>query len=265
MNDLQELISRGRFLLSNSPKRIEVFKLVNGKLSAKEIATKVKRSLSSVLQDLEKLRDFELIQEKKDSSNNIIKKNKSTILEKTSLVKHISINYFEPIASTSILVKDKSAKKKNSKGNNKIKIPNEKEILEISKNGEDQMFEFKAPGVGIEKITREVAGLLHTKNGGIVFYGIDDDGTIIGSDIKRQDMDQRIQNSTRNTINPHPNVDVVNRNIMGSDVLLIVVNPWDKKTIYQFNDQRYYIRKGTNVFALKPDELKKLHHGQYVI
>ena len=53
--ELQELISRGRFLFSGAIKRFEIFKLINGKKSAKEIAIKVDRSFSSVLQDIEKM------------------------------------------------------------------------------------------------------------------------------------------------------------------------------------------------------------------
>lgn len=64
MPDLQELISRARFIFSGAPKRLDVFKLINGKNSTKDIAKKTGRSLSSLLQDVEKLRDLELIQEK---------------------------------------------------------------------------------------------------------------------------------------------------------------------------------------------------------
>jgi hypothetical protein len=33
---------------------------------------------------------------------------------------------------------------------------------------------------------------------------------------------------------------------------------------YQF-DEKVFLRKGTNVFAAKPEELLKLHRGEYVI
>ena len=145
-------------------------------------------------------------------------------------------------------------------------IPNENEILDICKNHEDQLYEFKAPGVTVDKITREIAGFLHTKGGGVVFYGVDDSGTIIGSDLRRHDLDQRVQNSVRNTLSPQPNVQVVERSVLGSTIVLIVVPSWDRKTIYQYTkDGNYYIRKGTNIFALRPEELSKLHKGEYVV
>ena len=39
--ELQELISRGRFVFSGAPKRLEVFRLINGKRNTKEIAIKI--------------------------------------------------------------------------------------------------------------------------------------------------------------------------------------------------------------------------------
>jgi predicted HTH transcriptional regulator len=147
-----------------------------------------------------------------------------------------------------------------------IHIPNEKEILEICRNGEDQLYEFKAPGTSSDKITKELAAFLHTRYGGIVFYGIEDDGSIVGTDISRQDFDQKIQNSIRNTISPTPKIEVKSVNVLGSIVILIVISPWDRKTIFQYTkNQRYYIRRGTNVFALKPDEMTKIGKGECVV
>ncbi len=100
----------------------------------------------------------------------------------------------------------------------------------------------------------------------MVFYGIDDDGTLVGADIGRQDFDQRVHNSIRNTVSPQPTVEVSERRVMGTAVLMILVPPWDRKTIYQdTKDGRYYIRRGTNIFALKPEELRKLAEGTYVV
>lgn len=265
MTDLQELIIRGRFIFSNAPKRAEVFELINGKKSTKEIASKTGRSLSAVIQDIEKLRDVELVKEKKNGDK-IVKKDGATVYEKVPLIKHVPISYFESVSKTGILAKEKPVKKESGSRQATKHIPNENEILDICKNHEDQLCEFKGPGTAAENITREIAGFLHTKNGGVIFYGIDDAGTIIGSDLRRHDLDQRIHNSVRNTLSPQPNIQVVERNVLGSSVLLIVVPSWDKKTIYQYTkDNHYYIRKGANIFALKPEEISKLSKGQYVV
>jgi len=105
MVDLQELISRGRFIFSNASKRKEVFNLVNGKRSTKEIATKTGRSLSVVIQDLEKLRDVELVKEKRNE-NNIVKKDNATVYEKVPLIKHVPSSYFNSISKTNKLLKN---------------------------------------------------------------------------------------------------------------------------------------------------------------
>lgn len=263
--ELQELISRGRLILSGAPSRFEVFRLINGKRSTKEIARKVGRHLSSVLGDIEKLRDMELVREKKDRKGEIIKKEDAVVYEKVPLIKHVSPSYFQDVAPTNKLVKKVPSKKIGKPKPTGIHIPQENEILDICKYGEDQLYEFKAPGTETHKITKEIAAFLHTRIGGIIFYGVDDDGTIIGSDNKRQEFDQRIQNSIRNTISPQPNAEIKEKNVMGSKIVIIIIPPWDKKTIYQYTmDGRYYIRKGTNVFALKPDEIKKLSQGEYV-
>ncbi|MEM2293474.1 MAG: ATP-binding protein [Candidatus Aenigmatarchaeota archaeon] len=266
MTDLQELISRGRFIFSNAPKRLEVFKLIDGKRSTKDIARKTGRNLLSVLNDVEKLRDMELIEEKKDPKGNIVRKERATVYEKARLIKHVPLSYFQEVAETSKLVKKMPTRRAKGGKPTIIYVPSEREILDICKQGEDQIYEFKAPGTEIAKITKEIAAFLHTKNGGIIFYGVQDDGSILGSDLTRQEFDQRIQNSARNTISPPPNIEVRERNVMGSKIILIIIPPWDGKTIYQYTlDNRYYIRKGTNVFALKPEEIKKLSIGETIV
>jgi DNA-binding transcriptional ArsR family regulator len=264
MENLQEVISRGRFILGRAPKRFEVFKLINGKLSTKEIARKVGRSHSSVLQDMEKLRDFGLISEKTDREGKVIKKGGCIVFEKTPLVKHISHSYFQDVANMVPLSrKNDVSRRGRTLVPRKIHIPTENEILDICRYGEDQLHEFKSPGTAAHKITKEVAAFLHTKNGGVIFYGVDDDGSIIGSDLRLQEFDQRIQNSIRNTISPQLEIGIRRKVVMGSTILLVAIPPWDRKTIYQYTkDQRYYIRKGTNIFALKPEEITKLSKGE---
>jgi Schlafen, AlbA_2 len=267
MVDLQELIARGRMLFDGADKRLRVFELVTGKRSAKEIAKKTGRLLPPVDKDLEKLRDWELIREKKNDSGQVIKKDGSTIYEKTPLAKHMPFSYFSGVADTKKLVGETRKDKKSGSKVPSIHVPSETEILDLCRNGEDQLYEFKAPGVETEKITREISGMLNTRNGGVVFYGIDDNGTVIGSNIRRQDFDQKIQNSVHNTILPQPTVQVVERSVMGSRVLLVVIPPWDKakRTVYQnTKDGKYYIRKGANTFVLRPEEMQKLHQGTYV-
>ncbi len=57
--ELQELISRGRFIFSGAPKRLEVFKLINGKRSTKDLARETGRSHNSILNDIKKWRTWD--------------------------------------------------------------------------------------------------------------------------------------------------------------------------------------------------------------
>jgi predicted HTH transcriptional regulator len=52
--------------------------------------------------------------------------------------------------------------------------------------------------------------------------------------------------------------------VIGSELLIVIVPPWNRKAVYQF-DEKVLVRKGTNVFGVKPEELKKLHKGEYII
>jgi predicted HTH transcriptional regulator len=143
-------------------------------------------------------------------------------------------------------------------------LPSETEILDACKTGEDQHLEFKAAGTDVRKVTREIAAMLNTREGGIVFYGVDDDGTIVGSDVTRQKFDQPLQNSIKNSISPAATVTLRAVKVLGSELLAILVPPWNRTDVYQF-DEKVLLRKGTNVFAAKPEELKKLHKGDYVV
>ena len=143
-------------------------------------------------------------------------------------------------------------------------LPDENEILTIARDGEDQLYEFKAPGTEVNKVVREIGAMLNTSQGGAVFYGIEDDGTIVGAGVSRQEFDQPLQNSIRNLIAPATVVKLHSVSVLGSDVLVIIAPPWNHSDVYQFGE-RILLRKGTNVFAARPEEVKRLHRGEAVI
>ena len=268
--DLQELITRGRLLFSGAPTRLELFKEVDGKHTAKEIAAKLNRHVNSVRRDLTTIRDVGLIQEKLDGEGNPLKRGRFPIYEKIPLARTVSVTYFQSVGrrpDTSQSVRALATTRKRARGASKLqplKLPSAREILDICKHGEDQIYEFKGQGTDVRKITKEIAGMLHTRQGGVIFYGVEDDGTIEGSDMSRQAFDQAIQNSVRNTIAPAATVKLNEVTVLGSKLLVIISPPWNKKDVYQY-EGRVYIRKGTNVFVARPEESKKLHQGQYVV
>lgn len=264
--EIQELVARGRLLLSGAPKRLEVFKLVNGKRSAKEISRKSGKPYVPTLHDLQKMRDLGLIIPRKAKNGKVIRKDNSTVYEKVPLIRHLPISHF--FDSTRIVGEAVESKKLGGKTRKKsisnLPIPTEKEILDICKNGEDQLYEFKTAGTDVRKLTKEIAAFANTKLGGLILYGVEDDGTIVGTDKRRQELDQPLQNCIKDTISPSLVVDIKEKDVLGHKIIVIRIPAWNRKDVYHY-DGRVHIRKGTNVFVAKPEESKKLHEGVPVI
>jgi predicted HTH transcriptional regulator len=262
--DLQELISRGRFVFAGAPERLRVYGLVDGRRTAKDLAKVTKRHVNNVHRDLRRLADIGMIEER-TKGGETVEKDGFALYDKTPLARTVPLSYFSgPVR----LPNRKEAVTASPKGKGKrpqpLPLPTETTILDMCKSGEDQTLEFKAAGTDVRKITKEVAAMLHTRLGGMILYGVDDDGTISGSDVSRQKLDQPLQNSIKNSIAPAAIVFLKSVSALGTEVLVIIVPPWNKRDVYQF-DEKVYLRKGTNVFAAKPEELRKLHRGEYVI
>jgi len=261
------LIARGRLVFQGAHKRFDVFELVNGKISARDIARKTGRPFTSVLRDLQKMKDMGLVNIRTDAENSIVKSSGSMVYEKDPLLRHIPKTYFkDPVRAKKRFGKKIKSLKKQARRSAlaPLTVPSVTEILNICKTGEDQPYEFKSAGVDTDKLTREIGAFANIKTGGIIFYGIDDDGTISGSDKHRQKMDQSIQNSVRNTISPPINIRIREKDLLGHKILLIIIPPWNRKDVYHYKG-RVLIRKGTNVFTGKPDESRKLHRGIFVV
>jgi hypothetical protein len=261
--DLQEMIIRGRFIFSEAPGRLSLFELVDGRRGTHELAAKVRRHVNNVRRDLTKIENAGLIQPKlgKDSA--------PPIYEKVPLARTIPAQYFRvrpspPRPASPPYVRNKQAQHKPAQRRKPLPIPTEEQILNICGNGEDQLYEFKAAGTDARKIAREACAMMNTKEGGIIFYGVDDNGKVMGSDVSRQQLDQPLQNSIRNSISPAATISLKAVKVIKSEVLLIIVPPWNRRDVYQF-DERVLIRKGTSVFAAKAEELKKLHQGRPVV
>ncbi len=266
--DLQELITRGRFLFSRAQDRLAVFELVNGRRSAADIAGIVKRHVNNVQRDLKLLRDAELIRMRMGKDNQPVKANDFLVYEKNPLARTVPITLFRSVGGEKRMdhiarVPTARAKKK-SEAARPLPMPTPEEMLDICEQGEGQVHEFKGPGAEVRKITREIAAMLNTRQGGIVFYGVSDDGKIQGTDMRRQKFDQPLQNSVKNSIDPAATITIDSLVVLGNEILVVVVPPWNRSDVYQF-EEKVLLRKGTNVFAAKPEELRKLFRGEPVI
>jgi len=262
--ELQELVARARFLFEGAAKRRQVFEFVNGKRSAKEIARKSGKTLAGALKDLQKMRDMELIAPRKNGDGSSFKRDNSVVYERSPLLKHLSISYFrEPEKLAAKKIKD-GPKSYRNRAMSTITVPSTEQTLDICSSGEDQLYEFKTAGTQAEKLAKEICAFANTKMGGIIFYGVEDDGSIAGVDMSRQKFDQMIQNSIKHNITPTPAIKLVEQNVLGYKIILIIIPAWNRKDVHHFQDA-VYIRRGTNVFKTKSDETRKLHNGEYVI
>jgi hypothetical protein len=266
--DLQELILRGRFLMSDAPERLRVFDLVNGKRTAHTISKKVKRHINSVRRDLKILENAGLISVRMDENGKAMKFQDFPVFQKDPLACTVPSRYFSQPTTVRMAPPSQGARslprQPKTRKLTALPIPSEQDILDIAKRGEDQLAEFKGQGTDVRKLSREIAAMLNTRQGGFIFYGIDDEGNIEGSDLTQQKLDQPLQNSVRDSISPAATVRIHTVRVLGSPVIVVVVPPWNRRDVYQW-DGRILIRKGTNVFAAKPEEVRKLHAGQFVI
>jgi Schlafen, AlbA_2 len=262
--DLQELISRGRFVLAGAPERLKVYELLDGRRTAMDLSRITKRHVNSVRRDLRRLADIGLIEER-TKAGETLERDGFALYAKTPLARTVPLSYFRGPVSPPSRKKDLAAASK-SKGKRPrpLPLPTETDVLDMCKKGENQTVEFKGAGTEVRKVTKEVAAMLNTRLGGIILYGVEDDGRITGSDVGRQKFDQSLQNSIKNSIAPAAVVSLESVPVLGAEVLVVVVPPWNRRDVYQF-DERIFLRKGTNVFAAKPEELRKLHRGEYVI
>lgn len=261
---LQELVARARMLFEGAAKRRQVFELVNGKRSAKEIAHKSGKTLAGALKELQMMRDLELVTARKNDDGSAHKRNNSVVYEVSPLLKHLPTSYFDEPEKLVAKKPKGPSKKSRSAIMSTISVPSTERTLDICSAGEDQLYEFKAAGTTAEKLTKEICAFANTKIGGIILYGVEDDGSIAGSDMSRQKFDQTIQNSIKHNITPTPAIMLVEQDVLGYKIILIVVPAWNKKDVHHFQDG-VYIRRGTNVFKTKSDETRKLHSGEYVI
>lgn len=266
MINLQEMITRGQFIFRNSPNALRAFELVNGKRSVKDISKITRRTISNVSRDLTKAKNLGLIHIILGVDNKPKKKNGSIVYQKDPVAAEIPVKYFHGPVSISkepgTVISIAQAGKKPGPLD-PIPLPTENELFAIAKKKETQLYEFKSQGTDVTTLTKEIAAMLTTSQGGIIFYGIEDDGTFEGTDLSLQDLDQRLQNSVKDNIDPRPNIDLDAINVLGTLVLAIQVPPWNKRDVYQYRGITY-IRKGTNAFKASADEVKRLHKGEYV-
>jgi hypothetical protein len=254
--------------MADAPERLRLFQQVDGKRNTAELARAVKRHINNTRRDLNLLRDAGLIQPVMRKGEEL-RTSGHPVYEKVPLARTIPHRLFSATPSAPLRTSSRQATPKADHGRGHrsmpgpLAYPTENEILDIARLGEDQTHEFKRQGTEARGITREIAAMLNTREGGMILYGIDDAGSIEGSDVSSQRLDQPLQNAIRNTISPAATVKMRSINVLGTPVIVIIVPPWNRRQVYHY-EGRVLLRRGTNVFVAKPEESKQLHAGKYI-
>lgn len=134
---------------------------------------------------------------------------------------------------------------------------NEKEVLEMLKNGESSKVEFKQEGVSPDKMASKIVAFANSE-GGTIFFGVDDKGNPVG--IKKmgiKDFEEWIMNISRNNCYPSINP-VFEKMNLSRNVIAIITIPKREGIVHRAIDGRYYIRVGTTVRDATPEELARL-------
>lgn len=243
---------------------------MNGRRSTKEIAEETGRPHSSVDHDLRRLENAGLIEPRLDRDGEPVKKERSAVYQRVPLARTVSLKYFQDsVAGTKRVLQERRPVKKGRRPRRAaeppLAVPSAQEIIDICAEGEDELHEFKGPGTSTQKITKEIAAFLNTRKGGLILYGVEDDGKIRGTDRRKATVDQSLQNSNRSNIDPTPPaVTLRSVRVVGTEIVVIVVPPWNRRDVYHFED-RVYIRKGTNAVPATAAESRRLHNGEYVV
>ncbi len=133
------------------------------------------------------------------------------------------------------------------------------EFLGILKNGEDSGVEFKRDDVTNFELAREIVGFLNL-NGGTVFLGVEDDGSISGT--KRERLEEWVAEACRTKIDP-PVIPYLSwiRNVRpDKHVLAVTVPVGPDKPYARLHDGRrsYFIRVGSTTREASREELERM-------
>lgn len=129
-----------------------------------------------------------------------------------------------------------------------------KNIYELIKQGESSAVEFKGRNARAESIAREMVSFANT-NGGVILFGVDDNGNIEGIDIKKPE--EWISNIASHNVNPYIDHKITIQIIDGVKVAVINIEKGRHKP-YQTVDGKFYLRVGsTNRIATK-EQLSRL-------
>ena len=130
--------------------------------------------------------------------------------------------------------------------------------------GEDSTRQFKRELDDQDKLASEIVAFLNTR-GGKIYIGVEDDGTISGTndELSAKDTENRISNTCRDSIKPPCTVFTYNIRTHEGNVLLIEVpNGTDKP--YQDGKKHFWLKNGTGKQQAEVTQLARLFKSGHI-
>jgi ATP-dependent DNA helicase RecG len=132
------------------------------------------------------------------------------------------------------------------------------ELLELIRNGENSLVEFKRDTVTNRDLAKELVALANLR-GGRVLLGVDDDGAVPG--VTREKLEEWVMTACRDKIRPEiiPVFELLRDVDPGRDVAVITIGPgYAVHHVWHDQHRTYYIRVGTLSREASPEELGRL-------
>lgn len=125
------------------------------------------------------------------------------------------------------------------------------ELKALISEGENFKIEFKRQFSGIEKIAKELIAFANTK-GGMILFGVEDDGTIYGIESEKSEVDL-IHEASRRYCEPpiEPIVQVIELN--GKDIVVAIVEESRIKP-HRLQDYKGTVRRDAKVYIRVNDK-----------
>jgi predicted HTH transcriptional regulator len=125
------------------------------------------------------------------------------------------------------------------------------ELRALISEGENFKIEFKRQFSGIEKIAKEMIAFANTK-GGMILFGVDDDGTIYGVESEKSEMDLIFEAARKYCEPPiEPIVQVIELN--GKDIVVAIVEESQNKP-HRLQDYKDIISRDAKVYIRVNDK-----------
>ena len=129
------------------------------------------------------------------------------------------------------------------------------EIIQLIAGGENSSVEFKTADVKLDSLAKEIAALSNT-NGGVIFIGVNDDGTISGLTGKKN-VEEWISNISRNNVIPPAQYQYYEVEIQNKKIGVLEIAKGEDKP-YQTLKHQFLIRVGSTNRIATQAELMRL-------